>query len=216
MNNGERGRRLIAMATEYLQDMEASYGRKSCNAVVRRAQEVVEPALKGVLSYLGVDFPKVRDPAAVFLATLSARGMALGAAEAADVTAVSARLARKRAPAFYFEHTEDASAAEGKRRLMRAASIDSAHASSRASKRRPQSPIHRRSGDVNARAHCLFQHDEQGRITFGNEPGGLALRERASRGRSMRRSSQAWAGTVRSRLPPDLTGTRRGLRFMAW
>ena len=112
MNNGERGRRLIAMATEYLQDMEASYGRKSCNAVVRRAQEVVEPALKGVLGYLGVDFPNVRDPAAVFLATLSARGMALGAAEAADVTAVSARLARKRAPAFYFEHTEDASAAE--------------------------------------------------------------------------------------------------------
>ena len=40
MDNGERGRRLMAMATEYLQDMEASYGRKSWNAVVRRAQEV--------------------------------------------------------------------------------------------------------------------------------------------------------------------------------
>ena len=50
MDNGERGRRLMAMATEYLQDMEASYGRKSWNAVVRRAQEVVELSLKGVLS----------------------------------------------------------------------------------------------------------------------------------------------------------------------
>ncbi|MDD9989739.1 MAG: HEPN domain-containing protein [Spirochaetaceae bacterium] len=100
------------MASEYLQDMEASYARKSWNAVVRRAQEVVELSLKGVLSYLGVDFPKVHDPAAVFVATVSARGMALGEEEAADVTAVSARLARKRAPAFYFEHTENASAAE--------------------------------------------------------------------------------------------------------
>ena len=112
MDNGERGRKLMAMATEYLQDMETSYGRQSWNAVVRRAQEVVELALKGVLSYLGVEFPKVHDPAAVFIATLAARGMALGAAEAADVTAVSARLARKRAPAFYLEHTEDAAAAE--------------------------------------------------------------------------------------------------------
>ena len=112
MDNGERGRRLMAMATEYLQDMEASYARKSWNAVVRRAQEVVELSLKGVLSYLGVDFPKVHDPAAVFVVTVSARGMALGEEEAADVTAVSARLARKRAPAFYFEHTEDAPAAE--------------------------------------------------------------------------------------------------------
>lgn len=111
MDSRQRGGKLIALATEYLQDMEASYDRKSWNAVVRRAQEVVELALKGVLSYLGVDFPKVHDPAAVFVSTLSVRGMALGAAEAADVTAVSARLARRRAPAFYFEHTEDAAAA---------------------------------------------------------------------------------------------------------
>ena len=48
----------------------------------------------------------------MFVATVSARGMALGEEEAADVVAVSARLARKRAPAFYFEHTEDAPAAE--------------------------------------------------------------------------------------------------------
>jgi hypothetical protein len=39
MDNGERGRRLMAMATEYLQDMEASYGRKSWNAVVRRTKK---------------------------------------------------------------------------------------------------------------------------------------------------------------------------------
>ncbi len=112
MDNGERGRRLMAMAAEYLQDMDTATGRKSWNAVVRRAQEVVELALKGVLSYLGVDFPKVHDPAAVFIATLSARGMALSATEAEDVTNVSATLARKRAPAFYFEQVEDESTAE--------------------------------------------------------------------------------------------------------
>ena len=80
--------------------------------MVELSLEVVELSLKGVLSYLGVDFPKVHDPAAVFIATISARGMALGAAEAADVSAVSARLARKPAPAFHFEQTEDAAAAE--------------------------------------------------------------------------------------------------------
>ena len=98
MDNGERGRRLMAMAAEYLQDMDAATGRESWNVVVRRAQEVVKLALKGVLSYLGVDFPKVHDPAAVFIATLPARGMALSAAEAEHVTNVSAALARKRAP----------------------------------------------------------------------------------------------------------------------
>ena len=50
MDNAEHGRRLMAMATEYLQDMEASYARESWNAVVRRAQEVVELSLQGVLS----------------------------------------------------------------------------------------------------------------------------------------------------------------------
>ena len=123
MDNGERGRKLMALANEYLQDMEASHSRRSWNAVVRRAQEVVELSLKGVLSYLGVDFPKVHDPAAVFITTLSARGLALGAAEAGDVGAVSARLARKRSPAFYFEQTEDAAtavqAAAGARRIHR-------------------------------------------------------------------------------------------------
>ena len=65
-----------------------------------------------MLSYLGVDFSKVHDPAAVFIATLSARGMALSATEAEDITNVSATLARKRAPAFYFEQIEDEATAE--------------------------------------------------------------------------------------------------------
>jgi len=78
MDNGERSRRLMAMAAECLQDMDAACSRKSWNAVVRRAQEVVELALKGVLSYLAVDFPKV-----------------------------SAAPARERAPVFYFEQIED-------------------------------------------------------------------------------------------------------------
>ncbi len=115
--------REMALATEYLQDMETSLGRMSWNAVVRRAQEVVELALKSVLSYLGVDYPKVHDPAAVFVATLAARGRGLSRTEAADVTATSARLARKRAPAFYFEHIEDEpaarEAAEDARRIHR-------------------------------------------------------------------------------------------------
>ena len=62
MDNGERGRRLMAMAGEYLQDMDAATGCKSWNAVVRRAQEVVELALKGVLIESELPEPNERPP----------------------------------------------------------------------------------------------------------------------------------------------------------
>lgn len=59
----------------------------------------MELALKAVLTYLCIDYPKVHDAAALFVATLAARQMSLSEVEAADVHAVSARLAERRAPA---------------------------------------------------------------------------------------------------------------------
>ena len=107
MSNGERGRRLLAAAGEHLTEMEGALSRSSWNIAVRRAQEVVELARKGVLTYLCIDYPKVHDAGGLFVATLAARQMSLSEVEAADVRAVSSRLAEQRAPAFYFEHDEE-------------------------------------------------------------------------------------------------------------
>ena len=57
MSNDERGRKLLAAAQEYLDEMSAALARDSWNITVRHAQEVVELAVKGVLCYLGVRGP---------------------------------------------------------------------------------------------------------------------------------------------------------------
>ena len=66
-----------------------------------------------MLTYLCIDYPKVHDAADLFVATLAARQMALSEVEAADVQAISARLAERRAPAFYFEYDEEPAGARG-------------------------------------------------------------------------------------------------------
>lgn len=111
MSNHERGRKIMAAALEYLGETDAAIARNSWNIAVRHAQEVVELAMKAVLGYLCVDYPKVHDTADAFIAALARRQMALTDDEAADVRAVSSRLAEKRAPAFYFEYDEEAGAA---------------------------------------------------------------------------------------------------------
>lgn len=111
MSNHDRGRKIMAAARECMGEMDAAIARNSWNLAVRRAQEVVELAMKAVLGYLCVDYPKVHDTADVFIAALARRQMALTAADAADVRAVSSRLAEKRAPALYFEYDEEAGAA---------------------------------------------------------------------------------------------------------
>lgn len=111
MSNHERGRKIMAAAREYVDETDAAIARNSWNIAARHAQEVVELAMKAVLGYLCVDYPKVRDTADVFIAELARRQMALTDAEEDDVREVSARLAKKRAPAFYFEYDEEAGAA---------------------------------------------------------------------------------------------------------
>lgn len=111
MSNHDRGRKIMAAARECMGEMDAAIARNSWNLAVRRAQEVVEMAMKAVLGYLCVDYPKVHDTADVFIAALARRRMALTTAETADVRTVSSRLAEKRAPALYFEYDEEAGAA---------------------------------------------------------------------------------------------------------
>ena len=63
----EEGLRLIREAEGILRrDAQGALTEKDFNLVVRRAQEVVELALKGALKILGVDYPKVHDVAPLF------------------------------------------------------------------------------------------------------------------------------------------------------
>lgn len=111
MSNGERARKLLDSAREYLGFMETALASGSWNVAVREAAEVVELCLKGVLSYLLVDHPRVHDVSALFVRTLASRGIELSEREVGEVRDASSRLARKRAPAFYFDIDEDESSA---------------------------------------------------------------------------------------------------------
>ena len=54
----------------------------------------------------------MHDAADLLVAALTARQMSLSEEEAADLRAVSSRLAEQRAPAFYFEYDEERGTAE--------------------------------------------------------------------------------------------------------
>ena len=89
MSNGEKARKLLAESRYYRGLMEAALAEERWNSAVRHAQEAVELGLKGVLSYLLVDYPKVHDTGGFFIRTLAARGIAVSEQEAADMRTVS-------------------------------------------------------------------------------------------------------------------------------
>ena len=103
MTNREAGQNLIKEAQEYFGEVERAFLRGSWNIVVRKSQEVVELAQKGILKILGIEYPKVHDPSAFFLKILEKRGISINMDNSIKVARISAELSEKRAPAFYFE-----------------------------------------------------------------------------------------------------------------
>jgi HEPN domain-containing protein len=103
VNNFETGDRLLQEAREYCVDLEAASARRSWNVVVRRAQEVVELALKAALKMMGIEYPKEHDVGRVFGDACRKRTLSIDPAELERVREVSARLAGHRQPAFYME-----------------------------------------------------------------------------------------------------------------
>lgn len=103
MTNFEAGEKLLKEAEEYFEEMVAAYKRGSWNVVIRRSQEVVELNLKGVLKIMGVEYPRVHDPARYFIKVLEAKGIEVDEDTKLKIKCISADLADKRAPAFYFE-----------------------------------------------------------------------------------------------------------------
>ncbi len=103
MSNGDRARRLLDFARLTAGQARELAGEGQHNGAVRRAQEAFELALKAALLLLGVDFPKVHDPAGAVLLACRQRGVSVQSQVISSLASASAWLAALRAPAFYFE-----------------------------------------------------------------------------------------------------------------
>ncbi len=101
--NREQGAKLIKEAEWIFEkDLKTAVDETNHNLAVRRAQEVVELAIKGCLRMLGIDFPKVHDAGYVFLKEV---GKKLDFQEITlkEIERISKWLAEARAPSFYGE-----------------------------------------------------------------------------------------------------------------
>jgi len=121
VTNQEKTDKLFRGAKWAFQDMERALEQGEWNIAIRRAQEVVETSLKGVLTLMGVDYPREHDPSEVFARVVRERGLEVPDKTLKEIRALSATLAEKRAPAFYFE--TDISPEEARRAAEGAAKV---------------------------------------------------------------------------------------------
>ncbi len=103
MNNFQLGDRLLGEAEEYYEEMLRAYERGSWNVVVRRAQEVVELSLKGLIKMMGIEYPREHDVGGVFEGVCREKGIEIDVETLDQIKRTSSRLARERVPAFYME-----------------------------------------------------------------------------------------------------------------
>lgn len=113
MRNWERADKLLQGAGDTYEALKRDLSENHWNLAVRRAQEVVELVLKGLLAEIGVDYPKVHDVAPVFRKEVTEKNLPVEESLLDELDRISSELARKRAPAFYFE--EDYSQNEARR-----------------------------------------------------------------------------------------------------
>jgi HEPN domain-containing protein len=103
VTNGERADRLFREARQIAAEMRRALADEAWNLATRRAQEALELAIKALLSEMTVDYPKIHDPAPVFVDAIRTRGIEVDAAALDSLAALSQELASIRGPAFYQE-----------------------------------------------------------------------------------------------------------------
>jgi len=109
----EEGSRIIQEAEHiFRRDAQGALEEKDFNLVVRRAQEVVELALKGALKIMGVDYPKVHDVAPLFIEQLRQKRGIYDRDLLSKIEEISLWLAQSRTTSFYFEKEYGAGDAE--------------------------------------------------------------------------------------------------------
>jgi HEPN domain-containing protein len=103
LTNGERADRLYREARQISGEMRRALADEGWNLATRRAQEALELAIKALLGEMTVDYPKIHDPAPVFIRAIGAHGIEVDAAALDSLAALSQELASIRGPAFYQE-----------------------------------------------------------------------------------------------------------------
>jgi HEPN domain-containing protein len=110
MTNKEIGMKLIEKAGKIRErDLNGAWSARDYNMTVRRAQEVVELALKGVLEFLGVDYPKIHDVGHIFAEQVVRKSFPIKEDILERIQEISFWLGKERAPSFYLErdYTEE-------------------------------------------------------------------------------------------------------------
>jgi len=103
VTNGERADRLVREARQIAGEMNRALDDEAWNLATRRAQEVLELAIKALLNEMSVDYPKTHDPAPVFAEAVRRRGIGVDVGVLSSLTMLSQELAKVRSPAFYQE-----------------------------------------------------------------------------------------------------------------
>jgi HEPN domain-containing protein len=94
MTNAESAERLLKEAEHIFgEELARCLQEGAHNLAIRRAQEVVELALKALIKFLGADFPKVHDPAMAFIQLAPKKGLAISRADLARIQKISFGLA---------------------------------------------------------------------------------------------------------------------------
>ncbi len=111
MTSSERARSFLAKAEAIAAEARAEFERGLWDLCIRRCQEAVELALKGLLASRGVEYPKVHDVGPVLKKLFHGKGAEAPPRGLAEVLRISRDLAMQRAPAFYGEEEFDAAQA---------------------------------------------------------------------------------------------------------
>lgn len=73
MTNHERADRVFVESTGIAEEMRRALERGRLNLAVRRAQEVVELVINGLLVEMGVEYPRTHDAAPLLVETIQQR-----------------------------------------------------------------------------------------------------------------------------------------------
>jgi HEPN domain-containing protein len=103
MTNLERGKKLISESGELLKEAKRAYQSSLYNITVRRSQETVELALKGLLIILGIEYPKIHDVGTVFYEQVKAKGLKIEEKDLGKIKFISSQLTKEREASFYME-----------------------------------------------------------------------------------------------------------------
>lgn len=103
MTNLERGKKLFRESEELLKEAKRAYQSSRYNIAVRRSQETVELALKGLLIILGIEYPKMHDVGTVFYEQTKAKGIRIEQKDLEKIKLISSQLAKEREASFYME-----------------------------------------------------------------------------------------------------------------